>query len=255
MKISEIYHCIDAFAPFNTALDWDNTGLLVGGMGDEVTGVLLALDITAKTVETAVAAGCNLIISHHPVIFSPLSHLQRDSLPYLLAQNGIAALCAHTNLDAANGGVNDALSAALGLLAVTPLPDPNTPGKPPTARLGKLAAPMTAQELAACVKAQLGAAAVRFSPVAGEISTVAVCGGGCADFWREAAGAGAQALITGDGKHHQFLDAAGAGFCLVDAGHFDTEVVVIPVLHARLKAAFPELKLKIFKESAPFQSL
>ena len=136
--VGEIFSAVDAIAPFASAMDFDNSGLLVGSAGQPVDCALLALDITPAVIEEAVATGAQLIISHHPVIFHPLRSLNADSPVYRLAQNGLAAICAHTNLDLAPvHGVNTALAAALGfekfstiredpeqLLLVCELPEP-----------------------------------------------------------------------------------------------------------------------------------
>lgn len=115
MTIGEVYDYIDGFAPFDTALDFDNAGLLVGSRNDPVQTILVALDITLPVIEEAKQLGAQLIVSHHPVIFRPVRSLHRDSAPYRLAQAGIGAICAHTNLDMAKGGVNDCLGERLGL--------------------------------------------------------------------------------------------------------------------------------------------
>lgn len=115
MTIGEVYDYIDGIAPFSTALDYDNVGLLVGSGQDPAEKILVALDVTLPVIEEAKRLGAQLIVSHHPVIFQPVRRLSGDSIPYRLAQAGIGALCAHTNLDMAEGGVNHCLGRALGL--------------------------------------------------------------------------------------------------------------------------------------------
>ena len=115
-RIRDIYDIIDAVAPFSTALDFDNAGLLVGDGNTIVTRALLALDITPAVVAEAASMNANLILSHHPVIFHPLKSLGPQDVPYQLASRGIAALCCHTNLDLSPVcGVNVALGSKLGL--------------------------------------------------------------------------------------------------------------------------------------------
>lgn len=113
--IKDIYDYIDKIAPFETAMDFDNCGLIVGGYSVVVTQVLLALDITASVIKEAKEKGANLIISHHPVIFNPIKKLDSNSMPYLLCKNEIGAICAHTNLDMAEGGVNTCLANLLNI--------------------------------------------------------------------------------------------------------------------------------------------
>ena len=115
-KIRDLYEYIDSFAPFRSAMSFDNVGLLVGDGEREVTKVLVSLDITRETVAEAAALGAELIVSHHPVIFEPLRTLAPGDVPYELAKVGIAAICAHTNLDLSESfGVNTCLAAAVGI--------------------------------------------------------------------------------------------------------------------------------------------
>ena len=119
--VGDIYNYIDKFAPFKSCAEWDNVGLLVGDRSKTVKRAAIALDITPHNVMQAAESGCNLIISHHPVIFHPIKSLNSYSAPYLLAKHGISAICAHTNLDAAAGGVNDVLANIIGLRDVRPI--------------------------------------------------------------------------------------------------------------------------------------
>ena len=140
--VKEIYAAIDAFAPFATALPYDNAGLLVGGHDTVVTGAAFALDLTSEFVDWAKDHGCNLVISHHPVIFKPIVRVMSDHPVYRLAQYGMSAVCAHTNLDCARGGVNDVLAKTLGLDEIAALADPEYLDYPPLARIGSLSREM-----------------------------------------------------------------------------------------------------------------
>lgn len=126
----EIYNYIDSFAPFSSAMDFDNPGLLVGSEKAEIKTALLSLDITPGVVHEAESLGARLIISHHPVIFDPLKTLKPGTSPYLLAQTGIAAICAHTNLDMAPGGVNACLANRLNLKNIKILKEYKDSGLP-----------------------------------------------------------------------------------------------------------------------------
>lgn len=119
--IGDIYSLIDEIAPFHLAEEWDNAGLLLGGKGDPVTKALLALDATPEVVEEAEAIGADLLVTHHPVIFRPVKRIGSGELAYRLIRRGIGVISAHTNLDAAAGGVNDCLAQILGLEEVRPL--------------------------------------------------------------------------------------------------------------------------------------
>lgn len=118
-NLTELASYLESIAPAQIAESWDNVGVLVR-CAQEVTGVLCALDITPATVREARAVGCNAIVSHHPVIFRPLKELRQDDVPALLVREGVSAVCMHTNLDKAQGGVNDVLAQALGLRDTEP---------------------------------------------------------------------------------------------------------------------------------------
>lgn len=249
-RVEEIYTFLDGWAPFATRLSMDNAGLLVGSRTAPVTGVTVCFDITADVVRQAEKAGHNLIVSHHPVIFHPLRRLEGESVPYLLAAGGMSAICAHTNLDAAAGGVNDVLAAALELQEVRPLPD-GEENTPPMARIGRLAQPMSPAVFAAYVKEKLGCGGVRYTDPGREIRRVAVLGGSGADLLETAAEAGADALVTGEARHHELLLAGVLGISLVDGGHFCTEQKIVQELCRRLSAAFPDLSVAAAKEVEP----
>ena len=193
MIVQEIYAYLHSRAPFDTAEGWDNPGMLVGDPRREVSRVLVALDVTDGALEAAKAIGADLIVTHHPVIFRPISRLSADSLPYRLAAAGISVISAHTNLDKAAEGVNDTLAARLGLTDVTVAADEFT-------RIGTLPAEMTANPFAAHVAAVLDTA-VRYSGDK-EVKTVAVCGG---------SGGGKPDSAMGGGKDASKLPEALAG--------------------------------------------
>ena len=139
--VRAVYDFLDAWAPFSTAMSFDNAGLLAGNGKEEVRRAVLALDITPDVVREAAGCGAQLIISHHPVIFDPLRRLFPGSAPWLLAQNGLAAICAHTNLDLAPGGVNTCLAQRLGLSDIRTLGTDVSSGLPESL-CGDLSAPM-----------------------------------------------------------------------------------------------------------------
>lgn len=249
MKVIDIYNFLDSIAPFNTALPFDNAGLLVGEGQKEVKKIGVILDVTPEAVDFAAQNGIDLIISHHPVIFNPLKRLQTDSVPYLLAKYDIAVISAHTNLDAAKGGVNDALAKALELENIAPLAENDGGDFPPMGRTGTLKRPMSDRDFAIFVAEKLSTKAK--TVLSGkEIAKVALCGGAGEDFITPALKAGADALVTADVKHHNLLLAGSLGLCLIDAGHFETENVVVPILAEKL-AAFSATEMVIIPQSPP----
>lgn len=237
--VNDILNWFEAFAPVADAMDFDNVGLLVGDPNAAVTKALLSLDITAEVVEEAAAEGCELILSHHPVIFQPLKRLGAADVPYLLAQRGIAAVCMHTNLDLSERfGVNTCLADALGVQ------DLRRSACGECLFIGTLDQPVDICSFAQRAKTALGCDGLRYTTVRPVVKTVAVSSGagGCEIF--AAAEEGADVLVTGEIKHHELNAANALGVDVIDAGHFKSEDVVILPLQRRLEAAFPAVAWK-----------
>lgn len=246
-KIEEIAAVMAEWAPPELAEEWDNVGTLVD-CGGEVSSLLVSLDITPEVVAEAEAQSCQLIVAHHPVIFHPMRSIAKGDVVYRMVKRNISAICAHTNLDAAVGGVNDVLAALFGIAE----PHAFAEGM---GRIGLLRGPTTAAELAdICVK-RLGAH-VRLVDAGKPVNTLAVVGGDGGDYVAEAALLGADCLLTGEAGHHDALDAAAAGLSLVVAGHFHTEFPVAPVLADRLGKRFPGLRVVVSRRNKdPFTYL
>ena len=249
--IIDVYRALDQWAPFDTQMDFDNAGFLVGRGEREVRRVLVSLDITEAVAAEAGRWGAELIVSHHPVIFHPVKALTDQTSTgrtlLLLAEQGIGAVCAHTNLDAAQGGVNDCLARALELDGVELLCRDGTDGQGRPYGIGRVGsttgAPMYAPAFAAFVKEALGANGVRYVDARRPVRRVAVGGGACADLLRDALALGCDTFVTADVKYNGFLDAKALGVNLIDAGHYPTEQVVCPVLAKWLAAGFPQVEI------------
>lgn len=253
-RICDIYDVINAAAPFDTAMSSDNVGLLVGEANTPVTRALLALDITPPVVEEAAAMNANLIISHHPVIFHPIKSLGGRDVPYLLAKNGVAALCCHTNLDSSPVcGVNVALAGKLGLKN---LRAEDVFGEECVLFAGELAEAAPPEEFAKFVKARLELQTVRFIPGARPVKKVFLCSGAGGEFVNFAVMRGADAYLTGEMHHHEALEAAKTGLTSVVAGHYETEKPVVEFLAAYLRRRFPETAFLVSKsERPPFETI
>ena len=240
-KVKDFYGYLNSIAPFETQEDWDNSGMLVGDMNAEVKKAAVVLDITHEEIKKAKAIGADLIISHHPVIFNPIKSVTKGSVPYELVASSINALCCHTPLDIADGGTNDSLAKLLGI-NVTRADDP-------ILRLGTVE-PTTAQELAGKIANTLNTK-VRYADAGKTIKKIAICtGAGCSLI--EAAGE-IDAFITGDASHHNFLDCVQAGITLIAAGHYETEITVVPVLVKKLQAQFPDIEIIDIKQENPIK--
>lgn len=236
----EIESALWELAPRELARSWDNVGLLVGNGKKEVHRVLVALDVTEEVAAEANKTGAELIVAHHPVLFVPTKDVTDRTLTgrvlLRLIEWGIAAVCMHTNLDAAPEGVNDALVQRLGLEEIEPLGDEEGMG-----RMGLLSAPMSQTDFLALVRKRLRPNGIRYVKTRRQIRRVAVGGGACADALYTAVERGCDAFVTADVKYHHFLDAEALGLSLIDAGHFPTEDVVCPVLERFLLERFPDL--------------
>ena len=344
--IRAVFEAIDEFAPFSHQESWDNSGLLVGDPHTPVTKAVVTLDITKAVVKEAKDEGAQLIVSHHPVLFHPAKTFLSDSVPYQLAAAGIGAICAHTSLDLAAGGVNCCLANRLGLTDQRPFLRENTrfyrklvvfcpheytnrihsamkeagagtlgdyagcafvspgegrflpldeakpflgkPGEweyakedrlemicPPSkveavlsamrkahpyeepafdvfettaladsdslGLIGCLDSEQQPEEFAGYVGECLRCGGLRYVPGQRPVKRVAVLGGAGGDTVTKAVALGVDALVTGEAKHHQLLEAMEAGLTLVDAGHFSTEDVVVEPLCSRLAARFPQV--------------
>ena len=244
--VRDIYNAIDRYAPFCSSESYDNTGILVGRKEMPVTKALLALDVTHKIIDEAAEKGVKLIITHHPVIFDPVKTIPGDGVLYRLCENGMTVISAHTNLDRAEKGVSRVLAETIGLTDIT------TPeeGKG-FLLLGKTEAEFSAAEFAEVVKMQLNSPLTRTFDSGKTIRKVAVCSGaGSSELWAAAA-LGADVLVTGEVKHDRVVSAAELGLTLIDAGHYETERVILPVLRDYLSETFPEVEFAVAENDMP----
>ena len=228
--VKDIYNFIDNFAPFSTQEEWDNSGLLVGNEEDEVTKILFALDATTDVVEQAIECDVDLIVTHHPVIFKPVSTVLSDDIIYKLINNGLSIICAHTNYDKAVGGVNDILCNTIGLNSFIKIH--NT-----CLNMGNYDAPVSVDKLVSIIKNTLGGP-IRYNNINTNINKIAVCSGSGGDYLDMAKELNCDALLTGDASHHAFLDADEMGILLVAAGHFETENISIRPLAEKIEREF-----------------
>lgn len=220
MTVREIYDWINSLAPFETQASFDNAGLLVGHPDWEVTGVHFALDVTPGVLDEAEARGANLIVTHHPLMFAARKQMTEcdyeGRLLCRMIRSRMALISAHTNLDAALGGINDVLAQQLGLTNIT--------GEG-YMRVGDLSAPMTAEALRQHVTDALDTTVRVMStvPLQRAFHRVAVCSGAGSDEWEDALAQGADVFLTGEVKHHHALAMADAGLLCLECGHFATE--------------------------------
>lgn len=243
--VREIEAALFGLAPGERTMDWDNVGHLVGDPAQEVRRCMVALDITHAVAEEAIAAGCQLIVSHHPIMNCKWSQVQtvRDdtfqgSLLTRLLRANVSAICMHTNLDIAEGGVNDVLAQLLGIQ------NPEGFTGEGVGRCGWREKSMALPEFVRFVSRALGCNGVRYADAGKPVHRVAVGGGACGEFEDAAIAAGCDTFVTADLSYHQFVDARVKGINLVDAGHFPTEDPVCGKLIAFLSERFPGLSIQ-----------
>ena len=239
MTVKDVYSFIDQLAPFRLQEDYDNSGLCVGSMDRSVTRILTALDCTIDVAREAADKGCELIVTHHPVIFRGIKKLDLDSVVGVLAAKGISVICAHTSFDTAV--LNDILCEKLGLTPKGCIVGEGLEG------MGCICESegFSPQELAEHIKAALGNEVVRYNRLNSTaeerpLKRIAVCSGSGGSFLGDVISKGCDAFITGDVKHDVFIDAFNAGVTVYDAGHFHTENIFAKYMSSRLKEAFPE---------------
>jgi len=243
-RIKDIVNSLNQDAPFNLAESWDNVGLLVGNPDQEVTSILTGLDPTSTLLDEALASGANTIVTHHPVIFRPLSSINTtDPTGRLLETaltNRIAIISCHTNLDSAADGVSDILAEMLGLAQLRPLLPSGNDDHSGTGlgRIGIFNTPVSAEFFIKKVQTVLN---LRSFQMAGEIpetiQTVAVCGGSGSDLAPEAFSRGADVYLSAEIKHSTAIWAVENNFCIIDGTHFATEQPSVNLLARKLKQA------------------
>ena len=241
MKIKDIYNFLDKIAPFSTAAQWDNTGLSVGSLEEEVSKIVLSLDVTKDVISYAKERGAQLVITHHPLIFDGVKAVEKGSVLYDAVMSGLTFISSHTCLDKAQGGVNECLAKAVGIkkLRQSELDE--------FLKIGEVDS-VSAEEFAKIIKASLSAR-VTFTDNGKIIKKVALCSGSGGDLVGIAATEGADAFLTGEAKHHEILEANSLGICLFCAGHYETENIILEPLKEYIAKEFSNIQVEIFSPS------
>lgn len=248
--VNKILEALLKAAPLSLAESFDNPGFLVGRGEREVKKVLIALDITSDVVREAEEIGAELIVSHHPVIFTPRTDIcdsdVMGNIILSMIEKNIAAICMHTNLDSARGGVNDILAETLGL-SDTEVIEPKEDNKEGLGRCGNIKHEMKLSDFMETVCRALSVSGVKYHDAGRSVHRVAVGGGACGDFVGYAKKFGFDTIVTADIKHNYFLEAKELGINAIDAGHFATENIICPKIEEIIKTAFPSLSVSIAK--------
>ena len=240
MKVRDITNAIEEFAPLSLQEKWDNSGLVIGSPEDTVTGVMVGFDCTEELIEEALQKGCNMVVTHHPLIFKGVTSINaKDPVGAAIiaaVKGGVAVYAAHTSADKVIQGVSGDMARKLGLVNVQILePDGEGIG---LGCIGDFPQPLTADEALAAVKGAFGLKLIRHSrPVEGRIRRVAVLGGSGGSDIDEAVRAGAQLYITADVSYHKFFTPE--GFMVMDIGHFESEVGIVDIFLSEIRKKIP----------------
>ena len=244
MKVRDITETLEQFAPLSIQEGWDNSGLCIGSPEDEVHGVLLGFDCTPELIDEAVAKGCDMVVTHHPLIFHGLKRI-RGGEPVTDAvikavRAGVAVYAAHTTADKVIAGVSGAMARRLGLKDIALMEDEGGYG---LGAVGTLPQPMTGEEAIAYVKEKFGLKTVRASKPVDRVEKVAMCGGSGGSEIDAARATGAQLYISGDISYHHFFTPE--GFMVLDIGHFESEVDIVGILFKVISGKFPTFAVRI----------
>ena len=248
MKAGELILQLEQLAPPRMALSWDNPGLICGRHEKEIRKIMIALDATEETVERAAEEGCDLILTHHPMIFRAISKVN-DETPLgrkllRLIRADICCYAMHTNFDAAPGCMADIVCERMGMKKEAPLEpareDDGTVADHGIGFIGSLEQPLSCASLTALLRERFGLNGAVYYDSGKMISRAAVCPGSGHGMLEAAVRAKADVLITGDMGHHDGIDALDAGISLIDAGHFGLEHVFVGFMQNWIREHAPE---------------
>lgn len=246
MKVRDIASALEAFAPLPIQESWDNSGLSIGSPDDEVSGVLVGFDCTPELIDEAIERGCNMVVSHHPLIFGGLKQIRPDD-PVGCAvikaiRGGVAVYSAHTTADKVRGGVSWEFADRLGIKDLRIL-DPEE-GDTGLGVIGRFPEGKTPKEIIALLKDIFGVSVVRASkPLEGTVHEVAFCGGSGSSLIGAALSQGAQLYISADISYHHFFTPE--GFMIMDIGHFESEAHIAGTFVEELRKKFPTFAVRL----------
>ena len=245
-KVKDVTKVIEEFAPLSIQEKWDNSGLCIGSDDAPVSSVLLGLDCTPELVDEAIGCGADMIVTHHPLIFSGLKKISPDDMVgeavIKAIKSGISIYAAHTNADKVIAGVSGAMAAKLGLKNIEVLSEDGEGTG--LGVVGDLPEEMSAEQIVEMVKERFALTTLRTSkPLTSKICRVAMCGGSGSSLISAAKSAGAQLYISGDISYHNFFTPD--DFMLMDIGHYESEIEIVDILFSLIKKNFPTFAVRI----------
>lgn len=251
LKVKNFVDMMNNFAPENFKEDYDNVGLMVGDNDKEVTSIIVALDCTMKVIDEALSKGCNLIMTHHPLLFHKPSKITSDTLLgrkiIKLIKNDISVYSSHTNLDSVGGGLNDIIMHLLGFnnYKIIDIKDCETSSG--IGRIAELDECISLRDICIKVKHALNASLIRYcGDDLKPIKKIAVINGSGQDYFSQAVEKGADCIITGDTTYHYISDLNEQNISVIDAGHFETEWPSMNIIAQKIRR---ELNIMNFNNS------
>ena len=247
MKACDIISALEEFAPLSAKEEWDNTGLSVGDPSREISAVMLSLDCTEAVIDEAISRGAEMVVTHHPLIFSPLKQISTEEaigrMILKAAKNDMVIYSAHTNMDKVSGGVSGIMAQKLMLRDVQILSAEadTTYG---LGVVGNLPSPLDFEEIVAVLKTKFGAKVLKCSGNnKGKVSRIALCGGSGSSLIPYAEKAGADLFITGDISYHHFIRDGKTA--IIDIGHFESESGILDLIKTLLTKKFTNFAVLI----------
>ena len=245
-RVGEVMDYLESIAPLQLQEDYDNSGLLIGTSDAEITGAIICLDCTEEVLSEAITKGCNLVISHHPPIFTGLKKITGGSATERIVSQAIRhdlnLYAIHTNLDnTLNQGVNERIARRLGLDIDGILRPINGNPNPSLGAgiVGYYSNPISESQFLDHLKTKMRTSLIRHTRLINKpIEKVAICGGSGSFLLPDALRAGVQAFVTADFKYHQFFDAEDR-LLICDIGHYESEQFTVQLLHELISGNFP----------------
>ena len=260
-SIQSVCEYLDKFAPTELAEEWDNVGLILGDPAREAKRVMTCLTVTPESAAEAIEKQVDLIVSHHPLPFSPTKRLTTEKTPtrliWNLAQAGVSIYSPHTGFDSAVGGINQMLCDRIGVEATAPvIPNRKNPEQPGAGRIGKLKVPTTLRAFAEGIKSDFALPRIQVvGELDGNVQRIATACGSGGTFLSKAAARGADCLVTGEATFHTVLEARASNVGLILMGHYFSERFAIEVLADKIAAEFSEAEVwPSQNEDDPIQS-
>ena len=249
MKIQQVLSALEQFAPLPLQESWDNAGLQIGLTEAEVSGALLCLDVTEKVIDEAIAKGCNLVVSHHPLLFrglkqvSDANDVQRTVRKAI--KNDICVISMHTNMDNARGGVNFKIAEKLGAKCHTEKEGHTAPAEKIPMVVAELPEAMEARAFIELVKERFGVKCAHCNELLQrQIRKVAICGGAGDFMLDEAIAKGADAFITGEMHYHVFFGhEQEIQICVI--GHYESEQFTSEIFQEIIQKECPGVRCVI----------